>query len=84
MVGSDCRVKQFTTGSRNSLKEEEVETEVWNWLRLVCCGFRRTGKATGQVHQCWCICRVGNVYSRFEHHMFYVSRPFVTYLLTPS
>jgi hypothetical protein len=32
-VGSVCRVKRFTTGSRNSLKEEEVETEVWKWLR---------------------------------------------------
>jgi hypothetical protein len=32
-VGSVCRVKRFTTGSRNSLKGEEVETEVWRWLR---------------------------------------------------
>jgi hypothetical protein len=22
--------------------------------RLLCCGFRRTGEATGQVYQCWC------------------------------
>jgi hypothetical protein len=28
MAGSVCRVKRFTTGSRNSLKGEEVETEV--------------------------------------------------------
>jgi hypothetical protein len=32
-VGSVCRVKRFTTGSRNSLKDEEVETEVRKWLR---------------------------------------------------
>jgi hypothetical protein len=52
-----CRVKQFTAGSRNvtkvsmmtkSLKrDEEVgETVV---KRLLACGFRRTGKAMGQV-----------------------------------
>jgi hypothetical protein len=28
---------------------EVVETTV----RLLCCGFRRTGKAMGQVYQCW-------------------------------
>jgi hypothetical protein len=32
-VGSVCRVKWFTTGSRNSLKDEEVEAEVRKWLR---------------------------------------------------
>jgi hypothetical protein len=32
-VGSVCHVKQFTTESRNSLKDEEVETEVRQWLR---------------------------------------------------
>jgi hypothetical protein len=31
-VGSVCRPKRFTIGSRNSLKEEEVETEVPKWL----------------------------------------------------
>jgi hypothetical protein len=51
--------------------------------RLLCCGFRRTGKATGQVYQCWWrICRETNVSSRFEYHMFYDLCPFVTYLLT--
>jgi hypothetical protein len=30
---SVCRVKRFTTGFRNSLKDEEVETEVRKWLR---------------------------------------------------
>jgi hypothetical protein len=31
--------------------------------RHLCCGFRRTGKAMGQVYQCWCrICRDINVF----------------------
>jgi hypothetical protein len=42
--------------------------------RLLCCGFRRTGKAMGQVYQCWC--------PSFEYHMSYVPYPFVTYLLS--
>jgi hypothetical protein len=49
--------------------------------RLLCCGFRRTGKAMGQVYQFWWIYREVNVISRFEY-MFYVLYPFVTYLLT--
>jgi hypothetical protein len=33
---------------------------------------RRTGKAMGEVYQCWWrICREINVFSRFEYHMFY-------------
>jgi hypothetical protein len=36
----------------------------------MCCGFRRTGKAMGQVYQCWWkICREINAFSRFEYHM---------------
>jgi hypothetical protein len=52
--------------------------------RLLCCGFRRTGKAMGHMHQCWWrICPEINVFFfRFEYHMFYVLYPFVTYLLT--
>jgi hypothetical protein len=67
-VGSVCRVMQFTTASRNSLQDEEVETEVEKWLRqqskgLLCRGFRRAGKAMGQVYQCWWrTCREINVY----------------------
>jgi hypothetical protein len=46
-------------------------TEVRKWLRqqstLLCCGFRRTGKAMGQVYQCWWrICREINVIPRFN------------------
>jgi hypothetical protein len=51
--------------------------------RLLCSGFRHTGKAMRQVYQCWWrICREIDVISRFEYHMFYVLYPFVTYLLT--
>jgi hypothetical protein len=32
-VGNVYRVKRLTTGSRNSLKDVEVETEVRKWLR---------------------------------------------------
>jgi hypothetical protein len=36
--------------------------------RLLCCGFRRTGKAMGQGHQIWWrICREINVVSMFEY-----------------
>jgi hypothetical protein len=59
-----------------------VETRV---KRLLCGGFRRTGKAMGQVYQCcWRIYQKINVFSRFEYNMFYVLYPSVAYLLTPS
>jgi hypothetical protein len=60
-LGSVCLVKRVTTGSRNchlggkrfaDYKEvyngdaEVAETTV---KRILCCGFRRTGKAMGQV-----------------------------------
>jgi hypothetical protein len=45
-VGSVCRVKRFTTASRDSLKDvrksQMMPNQVWKWLR--CHGFRRTGK----------------------------------------
>jgi hypothetical protein len=52
--------------------------------RLLCCGFRRTGKEMGQEYQCWWrICgEISVLFSRFEYHMFYVLYLFVTYLLT--
>jgi hypothetical protein len=51
--------------------------------RLLCCRFRRNGKAMRQVYQyCWMICREIDVLSRLEYHMFYVVYPFVSYLLT--
>jgi hypothetical protein len=54
------RIEKFSQG-RSKVKddaqpgEEVAETTV---KRLLCCGFRHTGKAMGQVFQCWCrICR---------------------------
>jgi hypothetical protein len=88
VYGGKCfHVKRFTSESRNSLKKfdarpnaEGAETTV---KRLLCCGFRCTGKAMGQVYKCWwTICREINVLSRFEYHMLYVLYPFVTYFLT--
>jgi hypothetical protein len=50
---------------------------------LLCCVFRRTGKAMGQMYQCWWrICREIHVFSRLEYQMFHVLYPFLTYLLT--
>jgi hypothetical protein len=89
ILGSVCGVKRFTSGwqmfrwwRRGWNGDAEVaETTV---KRLLCCGFRRTGKAMGQVYQCWWrICREINVFFRFEYPMFYVLYTFVTYLLTP-
>jgi hypothetical protein len=51
--------------------------------KLLRCGFRRTGKMMGQVCQCWWrTCREITVFSSSDYHMFYISYPFVTYLLT--
>jgi hypothetical protein len=87
-VGSVRRLKRFTIGWQIFVDDEAVETKVRKWLRrrskkLLCCWFRRTGKAMGQVYQCWWrICRDINIFFRFEYHIFYVLYPFVTYLLT--
>jgi hypothetical protein len=84
-VGSVCHVKQFTTGLQTfhwwrrgwNGGAKVAETTV---KRLPCCGFQRTGKAMGQVYQCWWrIRREINVFSRFEYHILH---PFVTRLLT--
>jgi hypothetical protein len=62
-------------GGKRFADDEEVETEVRKLLRqqskLLCCEFRRTGKAMGQVYQCWWrICREINVFFyRFEYHI---------------
>jgi hypothetical protein len=65
-VGSVCRVKPFITWWQTfrwwtgwNGGAEVAETTV---RRLLCCWFRRTGKAMGQVYQCWWrICREINV-----------------------
>jgi hypothetical protein len=37
MVGSNCHIKQFTTGSRSSLKDVQklqmMPDQAWKWLR---------------------------------------------------
>jgi hypothetical protein len=54
-----CYLKRFTAGSRNSLKDVRKSQMMegrcgGRWARnrrLLCCGFRRTGKAIGHVCQ---------------------------------
>jgi hypothetical protein len=61
IVGSVCHIKQLKTGLRNSNKD--IKSRRW-WnggakvaetavKRLPCCGVQCTGKAVGQVYQCW-------------------------------
>jgi hypothetical protein len=83
-VGSVCRVKRFTAGTRNSLKDVRKSQMMKRWCgigwdnsqKLLCCGFRRTGKATGQVYRCWWrICREINVFfsgSNITRFTFYI------------
>jgi hypothetical protein len=59
--GKCLSCKAFTTGrqafrwrGRGSNVGAEVAEKV---NRLLCCGFRLSGQAMGQVHQCWWICR---------------------------
>jgi hypothetical protein len=57
MVGSVYCIKLLTTESRSChlggrcFTDDEVETEVWKWLRLRCCGFQLAGKALDLVCQ---------------------------------
>jgi hypothetical protein len=57
-VGNFCRVKRFHVGGKCFANDEEVETEMTKWprqqsrLTSICCGFRRTGNAKGQVCRC--------------------------------
>jgi hypothetical protein len=75
-VRSVYRVKRFTTGWQTfrwwrrgwNGGAEVAETTVRRLLRH---GFRRTGKAMGQVYQFWWrICRETDAFSSFEYHMF--------------
>jgi hypothetical protein len=77
--GKCCRIKGFTTGLRNSLKDVRkvaddarpgVEVAEAIVKRLSCCRFRHTGKAMRQMYQCWWrICREINAFSRFKYHV---------------
>jgi hypothetical protein len=48
-------VEKFSQGRSKVADDARPRTEVAQTTvkRLLCCGFRRTGKATGQVYQCW-------------------------------
>jgi hypothetical protein len=76
-VGSVCNVK-FNLRGKRFADDEEVETgaEVAETVikRLLHCGFRRTGKAIGQLYQCWSrICREIKVPgSNITYFMFYI------------
>jgi hypothetical protein len=84
-VGSVYRVKRFTTGSRNSLKDVEksqmMPNQMGKWLRqqpikdFCAAGF------DAMVKQ-WDKYMSRSNFFRFEYHIFYVLYPFVTYLLT--
>jgi hypothetical protein len=72
-------VEKFSQGESQMMSDQSAEVAEITVKRLLCCGSRRTGKAKGQVYQCWWrICREINVLFTFEYHMFYVLYPFVT------
>jgi hypothetical protein len=92
-VGSVCRVKRFTTVSRNSLKDvrksQTMPDQARKWLRqqskkdFYAAGLDRLVKRKDK-----CINDGRGHFekemfsSSFEYHMFSVLHPFVTYLLT--
>jgi hypothetical protein len=93
-VGSVCRVKLFTTGSRNSLKDvrnpQMLPHRVRKWLRQQSKDFY-VARFDAPLKR-WDMCtNVGggggreiNIFPRFEYHMYYILYPFATYLLTVS
>jgi hypothetical protein len=70
VYGDVRRVKRLTTGQqmfrwwrrgKNGGAEVAETTVKWH----LCCGFRRNGKAMGQMYQCWLrICRELNVFTQ--------------------
>jgi hypothetical protein len=68
-VGSVCRVKRFTTVGKRSADDEEVETEVWKWLRqqskdFYAAGFDTLVKRRDKCISVWRrICREIKVFS---------------------
>jgi hypothetical protein len=78
-------VEKFSQGGSKVADDARPGAEVAEPTvkRLLRCGFRSTGKAMGQVYQCWYrICREIDVSPTFEYHMFYVNYPFVIDLLS--
>jgi hypothetical protein len=80
-VGSNCSVKSFHFGGKRFADDEEFEKEARKWLRqqskrLLCCWYRHTSKAMGQIYQCWWrICREINVFFqvRISHVLRFIS-----------
>jgi hypothetical protein len=77
---SVCYVKRFSQGRSKVADDAQPGAEVAETTvkRLLCRGFRRTGKAMGQVYQCSRICREINAFpgSNITYFMFYThSRP---------
>jgi hypothetical protein len=78
------RVEKFSQGRSKVADDARPSAEVAETAeeRLLCCRFRRTGKAMGHVFQSrWRVCREIN-FIQVRMSMFYVSYPFLTYLLT--
>jgi hypothetical protein len=80
-------IEKFSQGRSKVADDARPDAEVAETTvkRLLCCVFRRIGKAMGQMFQCWLrICREKKMFflTRFKYHMFYVLYPFVTCLLT--
>jgi hypothetical protein len=93
MVGSVCRVKRFTTGSRNSLKDIRKSQMMPDQVRKCLEQQPKDFYAAGfdALVKRWDKCiSVGGGYverkmffcSSFEYHVICVLYPFVTYLLT--
>jgi hypothetical protein len=91
-VGSVCRVKRFTTGTRSvadiSLMTKRLKRRCgsrWDKSKdFNAAGFDALVKRWDICISVWCrICREIKIFfSRFEYRMFYVVYQFVTYLLT--
>jgi hypothetical protein len=72
-VGLEVLSRTFEKVADDEEVEMEVEAAETTVRRLLCCGFRCTGKTTGQAYQCWWrICREIHVFYRFEYHTFNV------------
>jgi hypothetical protein len=92
VYGGKCffRVKRFTIGSRNSLKDirksQMIPDQVQKWLRQQSKDFYSAGfdAVVKRWDKCINVCGgyvMKYVFPRFEHHVIYVLYPFVTCLL---
>jgi hypothetical protein len=76
-------------GGKHFADDEEVEAEVWKWLRqqsedFYAAGFDALVKQWDKcINDCGGYVKIQMFFSIFEYYMLYVLDPFVTYLLTP-